>query len=704
VDAIGKACLGLTLNCCQCHNHKYDPFSQKEYYQLFAFLNNDDEAFAEVPTKKEKKEREKILGEVHSLLDQELQKNTNLLERISQWAEKIPAPATNWSVLDPQDWTTFGCKYEKQDDGSLLGGGDLQAGDGLRITAETELTNITGFRLEALVNPNLMYGGPGLMGKGSIFLREFTVEAYALTNATVTNKIKFTRAVADMEAPGFSITNAIDGEAEKGGWTPSKTPDHRNQNHTAVFECAEPFGFPGGTKLVINLAQDFKSGEHGLDKESGLECHMIGCVRVSVTTNAGPLNVDPLTPAQRQLLATAAEKRTPDQNRQLLDAFRFTSLEFTNLNQQISNAWRAWPYPATTMVLHQRSHPRVTHILKRGERLRPEEVVQPGVPAVLNPFPDGAPRNRLGLARWMVDRRSPTTARVIVNRIWQEYFGAGLVTTPEDFGTRVEEPSHPELLDWLACELMDWGWSLKHIHRLIVSSATYQQAAKVTPDYLAKDPFDKWLERAPRLRVDGEIVQDIALSVGGLLNPKIGGPSVFPPIPGTVGDAVYGGFYWPESKGEDRYRRGLYTFWKRSLPFPALAAFDVPSRETSCPRRVRSNTPLQALTTLNEKTFVEAAQGLALRALKEGGTDNTNRVVYAFRLCTGRKPTAKECDRLLDFWKEQYDYFEDRTAAAVAVAAPDPKDMPKDVNLHKVAAWTLVSRVILNLDETITKE
>jgi mono/diheme cytochrome c family protein len=704
VDALGKAFLGLTLNCCQCHNHKYDPFTQKEYYQLYAFLNNDDEAFAEVPTAEQTQKRQGIRTAVRALEDQAMREATNLVERMASWEKELAAPTTNWAVLEPLDWESFATKYEKQEDNSLLGGGDIQPGDGLRITAETQATNITGFRLEALVNQNLVYGGPGLLGRGSFFLREFTVEAASLRDPAATNRIKFRRATADREAAGFGITNAIDGNTEKGGWTPATLPDHRNENHHAVFECAEPFGFPGGTRLVIRLHQQFKPGDNGLDSDSGLECHMFGCVRLSLTTNAVPLWVDPLTPAQRQVLAIPGAQRTPDQMRDLFGAFRLTGIEYTNLNRQIADAWTNWPYPPTTMVLHQRARPRETHVFKRGDRLRPGEEVRPDVPAALHALPADAPRNRLGLARWIADRRSPTTARVLVNRLWQEYFGVGLVASPEDFGTRVETPSHPELLDWLACEFMDSGWSLKHMHRLIVNSATYRQSSLIPPSVLARDPYNRLLARAPRLRVEGEVLQDIVLFASGLLNPKIGGPSVYPPIPGSVGDAVYGGFSWPETKGEDRYRRGLYTFWKRSLPFPALAAFDAPSRETACPRRGRSNTPLQSLTTLNEKTFIEAAQALALRALKEGGPDDAGRLAFAFRLCTGRRPTKIEADRLLGFWKEQYGYFEDRTGAAVAVASPDPKQMPQDVNLHKVAAWTMISRVILNLDETITKE
>jgi hypothetical protein len=737
MDTLGKAFLGLTINCCQCHNHKYDPFAQKEYYQLFAFLNNDDEAFLEVPTADEQKKRAEILGEVRALEDKAMASATNLDERMAAWERELADAEGNWTVLDPTDWHTFATKFEKQEDLSLLGSGDLEPGDTMHIWIDTPLTNITGLRLEALTNANLAYGGPGVMGKGTFLLKEFEVEAYAKENPTVTNKVKFRRALADSEEPGYSVTNAIDGNAEKNGWAPVQTPDRRNKNHQAVFECSEPVGFAGGTRLQISLHQNWKP-------ESKLECHQLGCFRLSATTNPSPLKVDALTAAERQVLLVPAEKRSAEQKRALFDVFRLTDPSFAELNKKIENLWTNWPYPATTLVLEQRPHPRVTHVFKRGDRVRPKEEVEMDVPAVLNPFPPGAPRNRLGLARWIVDRRSPTTARVMVNRIWLIYFGQGLVTTPEDFGTRVERPSHPELLDWLACEFMEPGvnddarmpksernpkseprtsgsarpWSIKHIQRLIVNSATYRQSSKVTPELYAKDPYNRLLERAPRLRVEGEVVQDIALAASGLLNQKIGGPSVYPRIPSNVGDTVYGGFTWPETLGADRYRRGMYTFWKRSLPFPSLSAFDVPSGETSCPRRVRSDTPLQALTTLNEKTFVEAAQALALRVFKEGGTNNTSRATYAFELCTGRKPSADELEALLKFWQEQYDYFENKTAAAVNVAVPRSRyraerekgtdleqyHLPEDVNLHKVAAWAMVSRAILNLDETVTRE
>jgi hypothetical protein len=327
------------------------------------------------------------------------------------------------------------------------------------------------------------------------------------------------------------------------------------------------------------------------------------------------------------------------------------------------------------------------------------------VPAFLPPLPQGVKHDRLALGKWLVDGRNPLTARVIMNRFWQAYFGRGIVITAEDFGTQGDKPSHPQLLDWLACEFVDKGWDMKAMHRLIVESATYRQSSKVTPAEFTADQYDRLLERGPRFRADAEVIHDIALKTAGVLGDKIGGPSVYPYIPDGVLGLAYGApMAWNVSKGSDEFRRAMYTFWKRSVPYPSLSVFDAPNADVVCVRRVMSDTPLQALTTLNDTVFYEAAQRLALRVYKEGGKTEPERAVYAFRLCTGRKPDAFELKKLLELVDEKEKYFDDRTTAAIEVAAPDPKNPPPDVNLHKVAAWTLVSRVLLNLDETITKE
>jgi hypothetical protein len=332
-----------------------------------------------------------------------------------------------------------------------------------------------------------------------------------------------------------------------------------------------------------------------------------------------------------------------------------------------------------------------------------------GVPAFLHPLPPDADGSRLTLAKWLVDRRSPTAARVFVNRIWQAYFGSGIVGTPEDFGTRVEAPSHPELLDWLACEFMDSGWSVKSLHRLILKSAVYRQSSRVAPELYSKDPYNRLLARGPRFRIEGEIVRDIALAASGLLNPALGGRSVYPPAPDFLFQppASYGPKVWKEESGSERYRRSLYIFKFRSVPHPMLQTFDAPNGDFSCVRRQRSNTPLQALVSLNESEFVECAQALAKKALSEGGRTDADRVSYAFRRALSRQPSADEKKELLALLNKEKQRIADGWVNPLQLASgkdEKPADLPAGATPTQLAAYTVVSRVLLNLDETITKE
>jgi hypothetical protein len=348
--------------------------------------------------------------------------------------------------------------------------------------------------------------------------------------------------------------------------------------------------------------------------------------------------------------------------------------------------------------------------LDRGDFLKPAEEVTPGVPAFLHSLDKPSP-NRLDFARWLVDRRSPTTARAIVNRIWQSYFGTGLVETAEDLGTQGTPPTHPELLDWLAVELMDNGWSLKHIQRLIVESATYQQSAAVSPELLARDPANQLLARGPRFRVDGETVRDIALAASGLLTDKLGGPSVYPPAPEFLFQppTSYGPKTWAYSTGPNKYRRALYTFRFRSVPYPALESFDTPRGDIACVRRARSNTPLQALTTLNETLYLECARELAKHALSDGGKTDEDRIAYAVRRCLSREPRSEERAVLEDFLKREQQRFQSGEADPWPLIAEEKPADGKLVGVTnttppQLAAWTTLARVILNLDETISKE
>ena len=352
------------------------------------------------------------------------------------------------------------------------------------------------------------------------------------------------------------------------------------------------------------------------------------------------------------------------------------------------------------MVMRERSPPGapVTALRIRGSYLSPGETISAATPAVLHPLPPGAPLNRLTLARWLVAEDNPLVARVVVNRAWSQFFGRGLVETEDDFGTRGSSPSHPELLDWLAVDFQRHGWRMKHLHKTIVMSATYRQCSKVSPEQRQADPDNRLLARGPRFRLSAEFIRDVALASSGLLTCDIGGPSVFPPQPQLSSLTDHGDVAWHESQGPTRYRRALYTFWRRTALYPGLSNFDAPTREACMVTRTRSNTPLQALTLLNDATATEAAAALARRIESEGGPDAPSRATYAFRLCTGRRPSPEELEALVGFYHSAAEG--DRTLDAAAV--PDSSQGSLATSPGK--AWFLLSQALLNLDETITKE
>jgi hypothetical protein len=359
--------------------------------------------------------------------------------------------------------------------------------------------------------------------------------------------------------------------------------------------------------------------------------------------------------------------------------------------------------PVSTMVMRELPNPRKTRMMIRGNHKNLGDEVKPNVPAKLHALPAGEPLNRLGLAKWLVDRDNPLTARVTVNRIWARYFGKGFVETTEEFGDRGELPTHPELLDWLAVEFMERKWSQKALHKLIVTSATYRQSSKVTPDLHKRDPFNRLFARGPRLRLDAEMVRDNALAISGLLNRMQGGPSVFPYQPEGIWFNPYSGDKWIQSTNGEQYRRGLYTFWRRTAPYAAFMAFDAPSREVVCDRRPRTNTPLQALAVLNDKAFVEASAALARRMMTEAKGGDKERITHGMRLCVARPPTDREIDLLLALYRDNLEKYKKDPAAAKVLAKGGQSEPPKNLDPVELAAWTIIANVLLNLDETITK-
>ncbi|HEY1189306.1 MAG TPA: DUF1549 and DUF1553 domain-containing protein [Gemmata sp.] len=715
-DAVGRAFLGLSLACAQCHDHKFDPLTQEEYYKLFAFLNNDHEAQRVVYTAKERMEINRIRSKIAELETKLKEEHADWPKRLAGWEKRV-ANAPTWKTVAVENAGDNSQRYIPQKDGSVLAQGYAPTKFNTLMRGPAPLKTITAFRLELLNDPNLPCNGPGRSFMGTSALTEFQVEVDDAPNkGGKRTKVKFVKALADYSNPerplekNFDdrtdrprvtgpVSFAIDGKDET-AWGIDAGPGRRNVPRVAVFVPEKPLDLPAGAVLHFTLRQ-----MHGGWNSDDNMNNNLGRFRLSATGDT--VEGDPLPPLVRAALAVPAEKRSAAQVQTVFGFWRTTVPAFKETNAEIEALWAQWPEGSTSLVAEQRAEPRDTAVLKRGDFLRPTTKVTAGVPKFLHPLPPGADGSRLTLARWLVDKKSPTTARAIANRVWQAYFGAGLVNTPEEFGTQGAVPTHPELLDWLACEFVESGWRFKRLHKLIVTSATYRQSSKVTPELLQADPENKLLARGARFRADGEIVRDIALAASGLLNPKVGGPSVFTPAPDFLfkPPASYGPFEWAEAKGEDRYRRALYTFRRRSTPYPALTVFDVPVGEASCVKRSRTNTPLQALTGLNETIFVEAARALGKRAVLEGGKTDAERLTYAFRLCVARKPTADEravLAALLEKTRKRFAEGE-ANAAEVATGSKDA-DKVEGVAFDDWGAFALVARVLLNLDETITRE
>jgi len=724
MDAIGKSVLGLTIQCAQCHNHKFDPLSQEEYYKMFAFLNNDQEAskVAYLPN-----DLMKIAGLRRDMaeIENDLKHRTpDWQERMAQWEAAVKTNQPIWQTVVVTNIGDNGERYYPYADGSIRASSYAPTKWTAQFRGTNGLSTIGAFRLEQFTDPNLPCDGPGRSLKGMAALSQFNVEAIDAENPTNKVNIKFVQASADFsnsEKPleaEFSdrsdkkrvygpVAFAIDGNGDT-GWGIDAGPGRRNQARKAVFVPEKPVQFPNGAVLIFKLQQNL-GGWNSDDNQN----HNLGRFRLSVTSETNVV-ADPLPAAVREIFEVPESKRSPTQIATVFSYWRTTVGEWKEANEKIESLWKQWPEGAATLALLARDdngpgdEKRVTQMLKRGDWLNPGGVVSAGVPAFLHPLPRGADDSRLTFAKWLVDKKSPTTARALVNRLWQTYFGIGLVETPEDFGLQAEAPSHPGLLDWLACELMDSDWSAKAIHRLIVQSAAYQQSSKVTPKLYEDDPYNRLLARGSRFRVEGEIVRDIALAASGLLSDQVGGPSVFSPAPDFLfkPPSSYGPFTWMDATGPDRYRRALYTFRRRSTPYPMLQVFDTPNGDFSCVRRMRSNTPLQALTTLNEIVAMECAQALARRILEEGGKTDAERITYAFRRTLARKPSPDEITELTTLIEKQKKRIADGwvNPLEVATGKNEKPTLPEGTTPTQLAAYTVVSRVLLNLDETITKE
>jgi hypothetical protein len=685
VETTAAVWLGQTFNCARCHDHKYDPFTQKDFYSLKAFFHNVPEngvgqygsnirvnapPFVRLPSPNLEAKLADLRAAAKAVADQIATLKTRAAADSVTWADRL--------IDKTVSWVTLGQTRDSKAEPHVVAPDKPTS---LRVTVPVPLAQppTTAFLVEL--------SAPEQSG---------TLDHLAVR-------------LLHREKAGAKPTPL----PLKGAATPESLP---------AAESAKAASTAPGSRLPLVLKPN-STLRLAFEPESPLDPAKAGTVEleiivtkpsavINVTTSASTADPELLvgpeivvaakvpvrqrTPKDRQLLETAFLSRLPE-NKTL-------TLEAEQLRKQINDTELEIP---TSLVMEEMKQPRATHVLLRGAYDRKGEQVTAATPSVLPPLPDDAPKNRLGLARWLVDPKNPLTARVTVNRLWQMLFGTGLVKSSEDFGAQGDLPSHPKLLDWLATDFMQSGWNVKRLLRQIVTSATYRQSSVVTPESLDKDPENRLLSRAPRVRLAAEAIRDQALSASGLLVRTLGGPSVKPYHPAGLYEQVTAGNgynkYIP-GKGADLYRRTLYTYWKRSVPHPAMLVFDAPFRETCTLRRPRTNTPLQALNLMNDPTYVEAARFIGQRMLRDGGPTPALRITHAFNLLLAREPSAAEQGLLVQSLERYLATFSADPAAAKALLEVGDTKPDPEINPIQLAAYTTLANTLLNLDETITRQ
>jgi hypothetical protein len=741
IDTTATVWMGLTMRCAQCHDHKYEPISQKEYYRFYAFFNNVPEQgldgqkgnavpYLKVPSPEQQQQ-----------LDGDSKKVAELEQAVkARAAEAAPAQA---------EWLKHARETLARTPPITQG---LLAHYALNETTGVEVKDASGKQTAGMVKGKATWAA-GRVGGALSFDGDSSVELGTGIGFDRGDKFSYGAWVYPTSKDGMAVLSRMDEGASYRGWDlfladgkPHVHLIHEYEGNTVRVVAKNPIEVERWTHLFVTY--------DGSSKASGVKLYVDGRpVDVEVThdklsdtiktdkplvigkrsPNGAPFKgmIDDvriynreLTAAEvaqlagldslRDLLLVADDQRTKEQ-KEALNQYYLTSVDepYRKLSTELADGKKKQAdldsSIPTTMVMEEMDKPRDTVVLLRGQYDKKGEKVTAGTPAVLTPLVATLPRNRLGLAKWLVSPSHPLTARVAVNRYWQLYFGTGLVRTAENFGAQGERPSHPDLLDWLATEFIRAGWDIKAMQRLIVTSATYRQSSRVTPALLERDPENRLLARGPRFRLPAEMIRDQALAVSGLLVEKIGGPSVKPyQPPGLWEDISFGAGFsaqkFEQDHGDALYRRSMYTFWKRTCPPPGLQVFDAPEREFCMVRRSVTNTPLQALALMNDVTYVEASRKFAERIMTEARTiAPRDRITYAYLLALARPPKEAEGRLLLDIYNSQLARFrKDRDAALKLLAVGESKRNEK-LDPAQLAAWTAVANVVLNLDETIVK-
>ena len=657
VNTTSTTWLGLTMGCAQCHTHKFDPVPHQSYYEMMAFFNNTAEPeWALVGPGQNQKRLS-----VEKQISEKLANISVNEEKFRSWLKVGREKAFSWKMLKPKSFKSNLGWMELQDDGSIFVQGDTAKHDIYELELTDLPAGITAFRIEVLPDERLPKGGPGRAyyegPKGDFFLSELKLTADGKPVRLSKGTENYAKQWIGKGKPGAMA--ALDGDLQT-GWSVSGREGKPSQ---AVWQLAAPLTAKS-LKLRLDFSRHYSAS--------------LGRFRVSVTASKREPKARNY-PAEIEMLFIKG-KLNQDEQESLRNYYIENSNDMAKARRPIEALRKRIPKDVTTLVMQERpaAHTRLTHRHHRGEFLSPREAVSPKVLPFLPPLGEDNPRNRLGFSQWLVDEKNPLTARVVVNRYWASFFGEGLVATPDDFGYTGAAPHDPEFLDWLAVRFMREGWSPKKLHRLIVTSATYRQV------------------RSARYRLSSEQIRDSVLSVSGLLYQKVGGPSVFPPQPKSMGEGIYGGGGWRTSSGPDRYRRSLYTYKKRSMPFAMHDTFDGPSHETCVVHRETSNTPLQALTLLNDPFFNEAAQKLGQWAVEQKGKESV--ILKAlFEKCLIRPPDREEQEALMGFYQNQLKRFQAGELEAGKIAGKGEGEV------NQRASWTTLARVILNTDEFITR-
>ena len=734
IETTGSTWMGLTMNCCRCHDHKYDPISQKEFYQFFAYFNSNNESgvlgefggsgrtraggntapLISLPTEEQQKQIDATSAALSSAEAALKGIPSSQPELFAKWLDRQRAAFSKegvaWQSLPDEKVTAKeNAEFKRLDDGSWLVSGGTADKETYVVEASPAPGLLTAVRLEAL--PDDSHPGKSL---GRAFNGNFVLSAFEIrlkTSDGKTTNLPLVKAETDYDQAGWSIAKlgpapmtkgkAKKADNNKAGWAIGGNLAENRVPRKAIFTIA-PTTIPAGAKLVVVMRHDAVAN------------HSMGRFRLNLSGQDPKLlslKTDPAAEAARRLMAKPVDQLTKTETKTLEKLFaespehpRFAATaKVTTAKTAFDTANNA---PVTVMVMNELPKPRDAFVLLRGEYDKIGPKVERALFRALPPMPAGEPNNRLGFARWLVSGTHPLTGRIWVNRAWERFFGIGLVKTSENFGSQAEWPSNPELLDWLAVEFVDRKWDMKAMQKLIMTSSAYRRSAAVTAEMLDKDPDNRLLARGPRFRLPAEVIRDQALWTAGLLVDKQGGPSVKPYMPEAVWDetSVYGDMRnYKADTGEGLWRRSLYTIWKRTAAPPTMLLFDSAGREVCTVKRSRSNTPMQALSLLNEVTFVEAARKLAEQSLRQPG-DNDAKLAWTFRKVVRRDATPAELTVLrkgLD--KRLATYAADATLAPKLLAQGLSK-AAADLDPNQLAAWTATANILLNLDETVTRE